>query len=109
MLGVPAKGWLWFFGGAFAAAALLLLLPFKPIGMLALFVMAAAAAGFALVAIYLRSYAPWSWRRLHVGPRRRFRAWRHARAAVRLRARVVRDPWPLAPSTALDPRGGAGS
>src|SRR5512144_1276251 len=106
MLGLPLKGWLRFFVGAFAAAASLLLLPFKPMGILALFVMAASVAGAATVAIYMRSYEPWSWRRLWVRPRLRLRAWRRARDAARLRAQMVRDPWRVASSTALGSGGG---
>lgn len=82
-----------FFSGAFAAGACLLLLPFKPMGFLAAFVMAAAAAGLALVALYLRSYDPWSWRRLAVRPRRRLRAWRRRRDIAGHRGRVVRNAW----------------
>lgn len=93
MLGLPVRAWLFFFSGAFAAGACLLLLPFKPMGFLAAFVMAAAAAGLALVALYLRSYDPWSWRRLAVRPRRRLRAWRRRRDLARHRVGGVRDAW----------------
>lgn|SRR5512143_3496713 len=92
MLGLPVRAWLCFFSGAFAAGACLLLLPFKPMGFLAGFVMAAAAAGLALVALYLRSYDPWSWRRLAVRARRRLRPWRR-RDIARHRVRVARDAW----------------
>ncbi len=93
MLGLPVRGWLRFFGGAFAAGASLLLLPFKPMGFLAAFVMAAAAAGLATIAIYARSYDPSSWRRVGVRPRRRVRAWRRRRETARRRMGAVREPW----------------
>lgn len=93
MLGLPVRAWLCFFSGAFAAGARLLLLPFKPMGFLAAFVMTAAAAGLALVVLYLRSYDPWSWRRLAMRPRRRLRAWRRRRDLGRHRVRVVPEAW----------------
>ena len=100
MLGLPVTAWLRFFSVAFAAGACLLLLPFKPMGFLAAFVMAAAAAGLAVVALYLRSYDPWSWRRLAVRPRRRLRAWRRRRDVARVRVRVVPDRWRSAAASA---------
>ena len=93
MLGLPVAAWLWFFSGAFVAGACLLLLSFKPMGFLAAFVMSAAAAGLALVVLYLRSYDSRSWRRLAVRPRRRLRAWRRRRDIGCHRVRVVPDPW----------------
>ena len=106
MLGLPVSGWLRFFAGAFAAGSVLLLLPFKPMGLLAAFVMGAAAAGLATVALYARSYDPRSWRRLGVRARRRLRAWQRRRDTSQRRARVARDPWSLTrPSRALGGHG----
>ena len=96
MLGLPVDGWLRFFGGGFAAGALLLLLvPVRPIAFLALFVMAAACAGLLLVGVYARLYAPYAWLRLGVRFRRLGRAWQ--RQLARVRTRVIHDAWMARP------------
>jgi hypothetical protein len=98
MLGLPIGGWLRFFGGGFAAGALLLLLvPVPPIAFLALFVMAAACAGLLLVGVYARLYAPYAWLRLAVRFRQLGRAGRRQRQLARVRARVIHDAWMARP------------
>jgi hypothetical protein len=70
MLGLPVIEWVRFFACAFGAGVLLFLIPYGPMSIIAVFEMAAAAAGLVLVAIYARCYEPWAWRRLLVQTRR---------------------------------------
>ncbi len=90
MLGLPVTGWLRFFAGGFAAGALLLLVPIKPLPAIGVFEMVTAAAGFAMVLTYTRRYAPGSWQRLRV----------HARRTGRALARIARSLQRGQPGTA---------
>ncbi len=85
MLGLPVIEWARFFACAFGAGVLLFLIPYGPMSIIAVFEMAAAAAGLVLVAIYARCYEPWAWRRLLVRARRL----RHAVAHVQPESSVV--------------------
>jgi hypothetical protein len=93
MLGLSLGGWLRFFGAGLVAGALLLFIPFKPMGYLAAFVMLAAAAGILIVVVYARLYARVWWLRCGVRVRRVERAWRRQRELAHLRARVIHDAW----------------
>lgn len=70
MLGLPLIEWMRFFACAFVAGFLLLLIPYGPMSILAVFEMIAAAAGLLVVATYARSYEPFAWRRVLVRARR---------------------------------------
>jgi hypothetical protein len=74
MLGLPVTAWLRFFAGGFAAGALLLLVPIKPLPAIGVFEMITAAAGLVVVSTYARYFAPVAWRRLRVRARRTRRA-----------------------------------
>jgi hypothetical protein len=63
MLGLPLVEWMRFFACSFAVGLLLLLIPYGPMSIVAVFEMVAAAAGLVVVAIYARSYEPWVWQR----------------------------------------------
>jgi hypothetical protein len=70
MLGFAINSWMRFFVLGLLAGGLLGIVSYEPIAILGRFAAVAAFFGLILTAIYMRSYAPWAWRRLMVRARR---------------------------------------
>jgi hypothetical protein len=83
MLGLPINSWVRFFVYGSVAGFLLWFLPIKPIAQLGFLVMLLGLAGVAVVAIYARTFLPWTWRRWLVMSR--YRLWHLAHANRRPR------------------------
>jgi hypothetical protein len=75
MLGVPIIGWMRFFAYGSAAGLLLCLVPVKPFLALGLYLLFVGLAGMVHVAVFARTYLPWTWRRWLVRGRDAWRAW----------------------------------
>ena len=70
MLGLTLTSWMRFFAFGLIAGVLLSFVRYEPISILGRVDTIAAFCGLVLVTIYMRSYKPWTWRRLIVRIRR---------------------------------------